>query len=148
MESGQQVRTRVPCVGVDVALTRVFELFGKRWTGLIVAVLTQRPAYFAELRRAIPRISERMLSDRLTELVDAGLVIREVDPGPPLRVSYGLTDAGQAIRPALDELGRWAERYLPDDGPCVEPGPATGGAADAEPCLPERDAAGTAARPA
>jgi DNA-binding HxlR family transcriptional regulator len=114
---------------VDVALSRVFELFGKRWTGLIVAVLTQRPAYFAELRRAIPKISERMLSDRLSELVDAGLVVREVAPGPPLRVSYGLTEAGLAMRPALDELTKWAERYLPDNvpcddaGPCVEPDP-------------------------
>ena len=106
MERGQQVRPGTPCRGVDVALTRVFELFGKRWTGLIVAVLTHRPAYFAEIRRAIPRISERMLSDRLTELADAGLVVREVDPGPPLRVSYGLTEAGLAIRPALAELTR------------------------------------------
>lgn len=120
-----------------MALTRVFELFGKRWTGLIVAVLTQRPAYFAEIRRAIPRISERMLSDRLTELVDAGLVVREVDPGPPLRVSYGLTEAGLAIRPALSELSKWAETYLPDDGPCTEPDPAAfdgAGTADAADC--------------
>ena len=49
-----------------------------------------------------------MLSDRLTELVDAGLVVRKVDAGPPLRVSYGLTEAGQAMRPALHELGKWA----------------------------------------
>ncbi|SEN44452.1 transcriptional regulator, HxlR family [Actinacidiphila rubida] len=107
-------------MGVDDALTRVFELFGKRWTGLIVAVLTQRPAYFGEVRRALPRISERMLSDRLSELVDAGLVVREVDPGPPLRVSYGLTEAGRAIRPALYELGKWAEQYLPDSASCTE----------------------------
>ncbi|WP_225845045.1 helix-turn-helix domain-containing protein [Streptomyces sp. HPF1205] len=120
MELGQQVDPHAACASVDVALTRVFELLGKRWTGLIVAVLTQRPSYFAELRRAIPRISERMLSDRLTELADAGLVVREVDPGPPLRVSYGLTEAGQALRPALDELGKWAERYLPESGLCVE----------------------------
>ena len=107
-------------MGVDDAITRVFELFGKRWTGLIVAVLTQRPAYFAEVRRALPKISERMLSDRLSELVDAGLVVREVDPGPPLRVSYGLTEAGRAMRPALYELGKWAERYLPDSPSCTE----------------------------
>jgi DNA-binding HxlR family transcriptional regulator len=127
MDQGQQVRERVPCAGVDEALTRVLELFGKRWTGLIVAVLTRRPAYFAELRRAIPRISERMLSDRLTELADVGLIVREVDPGPPLRVSYSLTEAGQALRPALHELGAWAEKYLPEDGPCVVPDPVTMG---------------------
>jgi DNA-binding HxlR family transcriptional regulator len=126
MGRGQQVRGRTACTGVDVALTRVFELFGKRWTGLIVAVLTQRPAYFAEVRRAIPKISERMLSDRLSELVDAGLVVREVDPGPPLRVSYGLTEAGEAIRPALHELGKWAETYLPEGGSCTGNAPVPG----------------------
>ncbi|WP_405778774.1 winged helix-turn-helix transcriptional regulator [Streptomyces sp. NBC_00859] len=101
------------CNQVGGAITRVFELLGKRWTGLIVAVLMQQPVYFAELRRAIPGISERMLSDRLTELAAAGLLVREVDEGPPLRVSYRLTEAGKALGPALRELGQWSETYLP-----------------------------------
>ncbi|MEU9208804.1 helix-turn-helix domain-containing protein [Streptomyces sp. NPDC048415] len=106
------------CQKVDDGMTRVFQLLGKRWTGLIVAVLLQRPVHFAELRRAIPGISERMLSDRLTELGAAGIVVREVDEGPPLRVSYRLTEAGAALEPALKELGSWAERYLPEGGQC------------------------------
>jgi DNA-binding HxlR family transcriptional regulator len=93
-------------------MARVFQLFGKRWTGLIVAVLLPHPVHFADLRRAIPGISERMLSDRLTELGAAGLVARDVDEGPPLRVSYSLTEAGAALEPALKELGSWAEKYL------------------------------------
>ena len=65
------------------------------------------------LRRAVPGISERMLSDRLTELGDtSGCVVREVDDGPPLRVSYRLTEAGAALEPALGELGAWAKTYL------------------------------------
>ncbi|MEV4875683.1 winged helix-turn-helix transcriptional regulator [Streptomyces cyaneofuscatus] len=108
------------CRRVDVGISRVFELFGKRWTGPIVSVLLQRPVHFAELRRAIPGISERMLSDRLSELGAAGLVIREVDEGPPLRVAYRLTEAGAAMEPALKELGRWADTYL------AEPEPGTG----------------------
>jgi DNA-binding HxlR family transcriptional regulator len=71
---------------VDVGITRVFQLLGKRWTAPIVAVLTGGPAYFVDLCRAVPGLSERMLSDRLTELAAAGLVVREVDEGPPLRV--------------------------------------------------------------
>ncbi|MFD0274936.1 winged helix-turn-helix transcriptional regulator [Kitasatospora sp. NPDC127111] len=102
------------CTGGEVALTRVFTLLGKRWTGLILAVLTNNgPGYFSELRRTVPGISERMLSDRLTELADAGLVLRQVDEGPPLRVSYRLTEAGAALRPALTELALWAEQHLP-----------------------------------
>jgi DNA-binding HxlR family transcriptional regulator len=77
-----------------------------------------QPTHFASLRRAIPGISERMLSDRLTELGAAGLVVREVDEGPPLRVSYRLTAAGAALEPSLKELGEWAKEHLPGDSPC------------------------------
>jgi DNA-binding HxlR family transcriptional regulator len=113
------------CKKVDQAMTRVFSLLGKRWTGLIVAVLMEQDTYFADLRRAIPGISERMLSDRLTELAAAGLVLREVDPGPPLRVAYQLTKAGRALDPALKELARWAEVYLPEGAECTVQLPGT-----------------------
>jgi DNA-binding HxlR family transcriptional regulator len=107
-----------PCKQVDGTVTRVFGLLGKRWTGPIVSVLLDSPqqaAHFAELRRAIPGLSERMLSDRLAELATAGILVREVHEGPPLRVAYRLTDAGAAIRPALHELIRWAAEHLGAD---------------------------------
>ncbi|CAM5434319.1 MULTISPECIES: winged helix-turn-helix transcriptional regulator [Streptomyces] len=100
------------CGVVDLGITRVFELLGKRWTGPIIAVLMTQPAHFADLRRAVPGISERMLSDRLTELAGAGLVVREVAEGPPLRVSYRLTDAGAELGPALAALRCWGQKYL------------------------------------
>ena len=108
------------CSGAGEALTRVFALLGKRWTGLILAVLMQGEARFAELRRSIPGISERMLSDRLTELSTAGLLVREVVPGPPLGVNYRLTTAGQALGPALGALGSWAETHLTDTALAVD----------------------------
>lgn len=133
-EQAQAEQGERACTGVDIALTRVFELLGKRWTGLIVAVLTQRAAYYSDLRRSLPKISERMLSDRLSELADAGLVVREVEAGPPLRVAYRLTEAGLGLGPALHELGLWAETYLLGgidaagglEGPCTgaHPGPS------------------------
>jgi DNA-binding HxlR family transcriptional regulator len=104
------------CTEAGSAVERVFKLLGKRWTGLIVASLMGGPVHFAEFRRAVPGISERVLSDRLTELAAAGLVLREVDPGPPLRVSYRLTEVGAGLRPAMVELGRWAEECLPEAG--------------------------------
>nr|WTB28904.1 helix-turn-helix transcriptional regulator [Streptomyces sp. NBC_00830] len=104
-----------PCSEVDAPLTRVFALLGKRWNGLVLAVLTQGPAHFAQLRRAIPGISERVLSQRLAELAKTGLIVREVDPEPPLRVNYRVTQSGKALSPALRELGRWADEYLPGD---------------------------------
>lgn len=117
----EQAHGAEACKKVDGGITRVFQLLGKRWTGPIVAVLVEQPAYFADLRRAVPGISERMLSDRLTELGAAGLLVREVDEGPPLRVTYRLTESGAALGPALKELGKWAETHLPEGGPCTEP---------------------------
>ncbi|MFF9566238.1 winged helix-turn-helix transcriptional regulator [Streptomyces sp. NPDC014685] len=108
------------CAGVGGAMESVFVLLGKRWNGVILASLMSGPGRFAELCRAVSGISERMLSDRLAELGEAGLVSREVDAGPPLRVTYRLTPAGEALRPALEELGSWAEQFLgaPEGGGC------------------------------
>ncbi len=76
--------------------------------------LSTGPAGFRELARAIDRISDSMLSTRLNGLSEAGLVTRTVDEGPPLAVSYSLTEAGRALIPALAQISRWAEEYLPE----------------------------------
>jgi len=75
---------------------------------VILGLLLQGPAHFAVLARAIPGISERMLS----ELAEAGLLEREVIVGPPLGVVYRLTDSGRALGPGLLKLGEWAELYM------------------------------------
>jgi DNA-binding HxlR family transcriptional regulator len=93
------------------ALTSVFALLGKRWTGLILAVLMLDAVRYAELTRAVPGISQRMLSCRLAELAAADLISREVVEGPPLAVRYRLTAKGAALRPAMEELARWAEEH-------------------------------------
>ena len=97
----------------DDALSRAFGFLGKRWNGLIIGVLTSGPATFSGLRRAVGGISDSVLSDRLTELAAAGLVHRAVDAGPPVAVTYALTDAGAALSPVLDQLTAWARTNLP-----------------------------------
>jgi DNA-binding HxlR family transcriptional regulator len=99
-------------ISCDQALTSVFAVLGKRWTGVVIGVLLERPARFAEIARAIPGITESMLSARLTELKDAGLLTREVMEGPPIASLYRLTPSGDALRPALVALGEWAEAHL------------------------------------
>ena len=94
------------------ALTGVFALLGKRWSGVIIGTLLTGPARFSELARRVPGVSERMLSERLTELGGAGLVAREVDPGPPVSVTYRLTPQGEALGPALGALEEWAAEHL------------------------------------
>ena len=87
------------------------ELIGKRWSGAILLVLMEGPQRFAELPRAVPGLSDRLLSQRLRELEDAGLVERRVEPGQPVRVTYELTSKGSELRPALDGLQDWAQRW-------------------------------------
>lgn len=105
----------------DAALQRAFSFLGKRWSGLIIGVLAGGPGTFSGLRRAVGGISDSVLSDRLAELAAAGLVQRIVDPGPPVTVSYQLTEAGSALTPVLRQLTAWAETSLPADG-CPQPG--------------------------
>jgi len=97
----------------DAALTRAFGFLGKRWNGVILGTLTLGPAGFSELKRAVAGISDSVLSERLTELCRAGLVLRSVDEGPPVAVDYRLTAAGQGLLPALLELTNWASDNLP-----------------------------------
>ncbi|WP_114559745.1 winged helix-turn-helix transcriptional regulator [Desertihabitans aurantiacus] len=96
----------------DAAVTLAFSVLGKRWNGMILSTLSDEPLSFAVLRRSVGGISDAVLSDRLTELAGVGLVTREVSPGPPVSVSYGLTEAGQRLVPVLDQLGRWAAENL------------------------------------
>ena len=89
------------------------ELIGRRWTGAILEILLQSgPLRFSTIAAAVPDLSDRMLSDRLKELESYRLVERTVYPGPPVRVQYALTHAGLQLAPALEELKRWAQRWL------------------------------------
>lgn len=89
------------------------ELIGRRWTGAIVEVLLQGGEMrFSEIAAAVPELSDRLLSDRLKDLEQRGVVRREVHPGPPVKVTYELTDMGRSLQPALAELKAWARRWL------------------------------------
>jgi len=90
---------------------RAIELIGKRWTGAIVFALTDGGMRYAELGKAIPGLSDRLLSQRLRELEEEGLVERQVEAGTPVRVTYSLTVVGQELNPALRELKSWAKRW-------------------------------------
>ncbi|HVC07852.1 MAG TPA: helix-turn-helix domain-containing protein [Solirubrobacterales bacterium] len=97
--------------GVCPHFHAAIELIGKRWTGAIVCALTERPLRFGELAKAVPGLSDRLLSQRLRELEEEGLVEREVEPGTPVRVTYSLSGKGAELGPAISELRLWARRW-------------------------------------
>ncbi len=119
--------TEASPITCEQQLTVVFGLLGKRWSGIVVGTLMQRPARFRELANAIPKISDSVLNERLRELMAAGLIERELAEGPVTAVRYRLTAAGEDLRPALSELRAWADRqgYAPvDPGEESRPDPA------------------------
>ncbi len=110
VQTGEMARGKSPesvCPHFHAAI----ELIGKRWSGAIVCALTERPMRFGELGRAVPGLSDRLLSQRLRELEEAGVVEREVEAGTPVRVVYSLTPRGGELGPAIHELQIWARRW-------------------------------------
>jgi DNA-binding HxlR family transcriptional regulator len=93
------------------ALAAAFALLGKRWSALILDVIAVRPVRFGEIQRAIHGLSERLLSERLRELQQHGLVERGSAPGRPS--VYALTPLGVRLLPALEEIRCWARELEP-----------------------------------
>ena len=91
---------------------RASELIGRRWTGAIIFVLLKRHCRFATLRDAIPDITDRMLSERLQELEQEGILERTVIPDTPVRVEYALTKKGRALGKAVAAITHWAHTWI------------------------------------
>jgi DNA-binding HxlR family transcriptional regulator len=96
---------------------RAVELVGRRWNGAIIFLLLQDRARFAQLRAAIPGITDRMLAERLHELEAEGVISRTVLPATPVRVEYALTRKGRALAGALSAIGQWAEKWITEPAP-------------------------------
>lgn len=88
------------------------QLLGKRWTGLLLAVLMQGSCRFCELTSLVEGLSDRVLSDRLRELEAEGIVKRVVFPQIPVRIEYQLTEKGHALKPLIEAIHTWAEEWV------------------------------------
>jgi len=98
---------------------RASELIGRRWTGAIIFMLMESRCRFATLRKGIPEITDRMLSERLSELEQEGIVERTVVPDTPVRVEYALTKKGRELATAIDAIGDWAKKWIATDAPAA-----------------------------
>lgn len=78
-----------------------------RWTTLVVRELLRGDRSYSELRAALPALSDKVLSDRLAQLDEAGVVHRDRRPGWPPRVRYTLTARGRRLGPVLQALWDW-----------------------------------------
>ncbi|MEI4472458.1 winged helix-turn-helix transcriptional regulator [Frigidibacter sp. MR17.24] len=94
-------------------IARASEILATRWTPLILRELHFGSTRYGDLRRGLPRISSAMLAQRLKELEQAGIVTvaRAEGAGP----AYGLSEAGAALFPVLEAMGRWAQAHARAD---------------------------------
>jgi DNA-binding HxlR family transcriptional regulator len=103
--------------GQFCGLVRALEIVGERWALLIVRDLLVSPRRFTDLRQGLPRIPSNILSARLKEFEQAGIVQRRLLPRPAGAVVYELTPYGHELEEVVLRLGRWGAKSLTEPGP-------------------------------
>lgn len=100
-------------VQVDPRCTieRTLDVIGGKWATLILRELLGGTKRFGEMRARLTGVSPKTLTDRLRELEAHGVVARTVYAEVPPRVEYTLTEKGRALRPILEAMGAWGERW-------------------------------------
>lgn len=100
--------------GQYCGFSRALEVLGERWALLILRDLLIGPERFSDLQRGLPGIPSNVLSTRLKELEESGLIQRRPLPRPPGGVVYEMTDAGRGLEDVIVTLGRWGAKRLGD----------------------------------
>jgi DNA-binding HxlR family transcriptional regulator len=108
---------RTPPYAQNCPIARTLDVVGDRWTLLIIRDLFLGRSRFNEFRQSTPRISPKLLSERLKRLEEEGIVERALLDGRPPRAEYRLTPKGRALFPVLFAIGTWGFEHLFADEP-------------------------------
>ncbi len=93
-------------------LTAALAAIGGKWKLIIVYWLAESPKHFAALRKAIPGISQKVLTQQLRELMSDGIVKREAKGAVPAPVEYSLSDYGRSVLPLVEDVRVWGRKHL------------------------------------
>ncbi len=93
-------------------MTAALAALGGKWKLIIVYLLSDSPKHFAGLRKGMPRISQKVLTQQLRELIDDGIAERRPTGEIPAPVEYSLTDYGRTVLPLVEEIRRWGDGHL------------------------------------
>lgn len=93
------------------AIQSALEVLGRPWTGLVLAVLQDGALRYSELAGRMPGIGDKVLCARLKELEERDLVVRLVEPGPPVRVAYRLTPKGAGFKKVVTAIDAWGRDF-------------------------------------
>ncbi len=89
------------------AFQRAIDVLGRPWTAAILTALHAGRKRFCELGEAVPGVSDKVLAARLKDLESRELIVRHVEPGPPVRVAYELSTKGRAFGHVAEAIERW-----------------------------------------
>jgi DNA-binding HxlR family transcriptional regulator len=92
-------------------IASAMEIIGNKWTALILRDLAAGPKRFSELEKSVGNINPRTLSQRLDDLEQQGIIIKEAATDSPTRPEYQLTDKGEDLLPVLRQMAAWGTKY-------------------------------------
>ena len=95
----------------DCPIKTTLDVIGGKWKPLILFFLKGGTKRFSDLRRSVPDVTQKMLTDRLRELERDGIVHREVYPQVPPKVEYSLTAYGKTLSPVLEAMAAWGIKH-------------------------------------
>jgi DNA-binding HxlR family transcriptional regulator len=90
---------------------KAMRILSQRWSGLIIYQLLSGPQRFCTIESSLP-VSGRLLSERLKDLEQEGIVKRDVYPETPVRIEYSLTEKGRSLEPVLKEIEKWSQEWV------------------------------------
>src|SRR5215475_3254877 len=110
--AGNDTRLRRPNPVGGCPLTAALAAIGGKWKLIIVYWLAEAPKHFAALRREMPGISQKVLTQQLRELVSDGIVQRQPKGAIPAPVEYSLTDYGRSLLPLVEDVRLWGRTHM------------------------------------
>ncbi|MDR7071092.1 winged helix-turn-helix transcriptional regulator [Fictibacillus barbaricus] len=104
----------------NIPVEAALEVIGGKWKVVILCHLIKEKRRTGELKRLMPGITQKMLTQQLRELEEDGVILREVYNQVPPRVEYSLTDYGWSLKQILDLLCAWGEHHIEKNYPNKE----------------------------
>jgi len=97
-------------------VTATISVIGGKWKPIILYAIKEETKRFSQIKRLIPAISQKMLTQQLRELEEDGVIHRQVYPVVPPKVEYTLTKYGRTLMPIMDAMAAWGQRHNISNG--------------------------------
>jgi len=98
-------------------VTTTISVIGGKWKPIILYAIKEETKRFSQIKRLIPAISQKMLTQQLRELEDDGVIHRHVYPVVPPKVEYTVTEYGRTLMPIMDAMAAWGRSHTKDNIP-------------------------------